>query len=209
LQRHENNQNSYNRQMLRVLVCLMTFTTSAMCQSILLDTDSAYFNDDGAALTMLLRSPDKVKVEGITLVPGNLWPLQGAEYMLHVLQLLNRPEIPVYIGARVPLVHNQGMADREAKQWGPLEFRGAFDEPFPTSRKDLKPPFGGRFSGLHVQPGSGVDYLIQRIERSPGEITILAIGPLTNLAIALRLRPDLQGKIKQLVFMGGNVHVAG
>jgi inosine-uridine nucleoside N-ribohydrolase len=188
---------------------MVIFCVSAMCQSIILDTDSAYFNDDGAALTMLLRSPGKLKVDGITLVPGNLWPLQGAEYMLHVLKLLNRADIPVYIGARAPFVHNKGMADVEAKQWGPLEFRGAFDHPVPNSRKDLDPPFGGKFSGLEVQRNNAVDYIIERIDRSPGEVTVLAIGPMTNLAIALRMRPDIQHKIKRLVFMGGNVHVPG
>ncbi|HUS08781.1 MAG TPA: nucleoside hydrolase, partial [Bryobacteraceae bacterium] len=174
-----------------------------------LDTDSAYFNDDGAALVMLLRSPEKARVLGITLVAGNLWPLQGAEYMLHVLKLLNRPELPVYIGAREPLVHTRAMAGVEARQWGPLEFRGAFDEPDAHTRKDLKAPFGGRFSGLSVQPRSGVDYLIETLDRSPGSVTLLAIGPMTNIAMALRLRPDIASKIKQIVFMGGNVHVPG
>src|SRR5206468_10242450 len=47
------------------------------------------------------------------------------------------------------------------------------------------------------------------IERNPGEVTILALGPMTNIALALRLRPDIETHIKRIVFMGGNVHVPG
>src|ERR1700758_4037013 len=47
------------------------------------------------------------------------------------------------------------------------------------------------------------------VEKHPGQITILAIGPMTNLAIALRLRPDIEAKIKRLVYMGGAAHVPG
>jgi inosine-uridine nucleoside N-ribohydrolase len=54
-----------------------------------------------------------------------------------------------------------------------------------------------------------VEFLISEIERHPNEITILAIGPLTNIALALRMKPAIETQIKQIVLMGGNVHVAG
>ena len=54
------------------------------------DTDSGLFGDDGAALVMLLRSPSQVTVQGITIVPGNVWAPQGAEYMFHILDLMKR-----------------------------------------------------------------------------------------------------------------------
>ena len=57
------------------------------------DTDSGLFGDDGAALVMLLRSPGQVNVQGITIVPGNVWAPQGAEYMFHILDLLRRPQL--------------------------------------------------------------------------------------------------------------------
>jgi len=54
-----------------------------------------------------------------------------------------------------------------------------------------------------------VDILIEAIERNPGQVTVLALGPMTNLAIALRVRPEIEMKIKRVVFMGGNVRVPG
>ena len=67
---------------------------------VLFDTDSCIFCDDGAALVMLLRSPSQITIPGITIVPGNVWPAQGAEYMFHILDLLKR-QLPVYTGARL------------------------------------------------------------------------------------------------------------
>ena len=60
---------------------------------VVVDTDSGLFGDDGAAVVMLLRSPSRVTVEGITVVPGNVWPAQGAEYMFHILDLLKLPQV--------------------------------------------------------------------------------------------------------------------
>src|ERR1700748_3609103 len=72
-------------------------------QKILFDTDSALFNDDGAALTMLLQSPLKNSIQGISLVAGNQWPLQGAEYMANVEKILGRTDIPLFLGTNQPL----------------------------------------------------------------------------------------------------------
>jgi inosine-uridine nucleoside N-ribohydrolase len=60
-----------------------------------------------------------------------------------------------------------------------------------------------------VHEQSAVEFLVETLEKSPGAVTVFAIGPMTNIAMALRLRPDLETKIKQIVFMGGNVHVPG
>jgi inosine-uridine nucleoside N-ribohydrolase len=176
---------------------------------VLLDTDSGFFCDDGQALVMLLCSPESIAVEGITIVTGNVWAPQGVEYTLHILKLLGRQGVPLYEGARLPLIHTPAMAEVEAACWGPLGFRGAFAEPFPASRDMLAPPHGGEFSGLSAQPRRAADFLVEAIEREPGRLTVLAIGPMTNLALALRLAPGIAPKIGRLVFMGGNVEAPG
>src|SRR5271154_381377 len=91
-------------------------------ETVLFDTDSGLFGDDGAALVMLMRSPDQIVIPGITVVPGNVWADQGAEYMLHILDLLKRPQIPVFPGAAGPLLHSLAMAREYARRWGALEF---------------------------------------------------------------------------------------
>ena len=174
-------------------------------ETVLFDTDSGLFGDDGAALVMLLRSPAQVSVPGVTIVPGNVWAAQGAEYMLHILDLLKRPQVPVYTGAETPLLHSAAMAHESERRWGKLEFMGAFaDNP-----KDVKPAPGSKLSARRPHHDGAVEFLISEIERHPGEVTVLAIGPMTNIALMLRLKPEIETKIKRIVFMGGNVGVAG
>jgi inosine-uridine nucleoside N-ribohydrolase len=184
------------------------FLAAALCacaqEPIVVDTDSGMFGDDGAALTMVLRSPSLVTVDGIVVTPGNVWPLQGAEYMFHILDLLGRTDAPLYTGAQTPLLFNAAMSREAARLWGPLEYTGAFAQ----DPARVIPAPGAALTGRKARAGA-VDFLISEIERRPGRITVLELAPMTNLALALRLRPDLETKIKRLVFMGGAVAVPG
>jgi inosine-uridine nucleoside N-ribohydrolase len=167
-------------------------------ERIVIDTDSGPFNDDGAALVMAARSPERITLDAVTLVPGNTWVSEGAGYTSRVLKLLGKAQIPLLPGAQAPLVNSAAMAQIAAKQWPPLEYTGAFARPMPPMPQDQE--------GVVK---SAVDYLIEAVDRNPGQITVLALGPMTNLAIAIRMRPDIQSKIRRVVFMGGNVRVPG
>src|SRR5580698_224198 len=175
-------------------------------ETVLFDTDSGLFGDDGAALVMLVRSPDQIVIPGVTVVPGNVWPAQGAEYMLHILDLLKHPQIPVYTGAEAPLVQNAAMAREYGRRWGALDFMGAFAH---NDRLAVIPAPGSKLSLRKVHREAAIQFLISEIERRPGEVTILAIGPMTNIAMALRMKPDIETKIRRIVFMGGNVKAPG
>jgi inosine-uridine nucleoside N-ribohydrolase len=169
---------------------LLLAAAAPTADKVVFDTDCGFFGDDGAALAMVLRSPEKVQVAAITVVSGNVWAAESAGYLTEILGLLGYPEIKPYMGAQMPLVHTAEMAKLE----GPLEFQGAFGTPVklaPTGRP------------------AAIDALTAAVEQNPGQITILALGPMTNVAMLLRLHPDLEGKIKRIVFMGGNVHVPG
>src|SRR5579884_3352409 len=99
--------------MLRMLIAgalAIPIIASPGRETIIFDTDSGLFGDDGAALVMMLRSPEQINVAGITIVPGNVWPAQGAEYMFHILDLPKKPQVPIYTGAQAPLVHNASMS---------------------------------------------------------------------------------------------------
>jgi inosine-uridine nucleoside N-ribohydrolase len=178
---------------------------AAQREIVVIDTDSGLFGDDGAAVVMLLRSPEQVAVAGITIVPGNVWAPQGAEYMLHILDLLRRPEVSVLTGAEMPLNNSAAMAREEERRWGKLEYTGAFAyDPLAVI-----PAVGAKLTGRKPHHNAAVQFLISEIERRPGEVTILAIGPMTNIALALRLQPAIETKIKQIVFMGGNIKAPG
>ena len=175
-----------------------------MAHRIIFDTDSAVFNDDAAALAMLLGRPDRVEILGVTVVAGNHPVPQGAEHMLHLLELAGAPDVPLYLGAATPLVNTPERAARQEARWGPIAFKGAFD-----AGREVEPPHGGRFAAVRPRPTDAVAWIIETVARHPGEITLVAVGPMTNLALALRRDPQLAGRLRSLVFMGGSARVAG
>ncbi len=180
---------------MRLALLLLTAAALPAAERIIIDTDCGYYGDDGITLTMLLRSPEAFRVEGITLVSGNVWARQSARYVSEIQKMLGT-RVRVYFGEEMPLRHTAEMAEEEHRKWGPLEFRGAFSE-----KKPAKIP--------RVEKEPAVAYLARMIEANPGQITIVALGPMTNLARLLAMKPELAGKIKRLVFMGGQWKVAG
>ena len=168
----------------------MTVAAFLIATMFIFDTDSGFFADDGAALTMLMRSPLASSVRGVTVVSGNVWAAKGVEYMERNLRLLGWPQVGVYLGAQEPLVHTSAMTRKE----GALQFAGALGEARILSGPGHK---------------DAIAFIIDTIDRNPGKVTFIAIGPMTNLAIALRLRPDLASKIERLVFMGGSIEAKG
>ena len=175
-----------------------------MSHRIVFDTDSAVFNDDAAALAMLLQRRDVVEILGVTVVAGNHPVPQGSEHMLHLLELTGAETIPLFLGVDAPLVNTPARAARQEAQWGPISFKGAFD-----AGSEVRPPHGGRFAATRPQATHAVPFIIDTIEEYPDEVTLVAVGPMTNLATVLRRRPDLAGRIKRLVFMGGTARVPG
>jgi len=171
---------------------------------VVIDTDSGLFGDDGVALTMVLRSPAPVSVQAIVITPGNVWPAQGAEYTSHILDLLGRPNVPLYTGAQSPLLNSAALSREAARLWGPPLYAGAFAE----DPARVVPAPGAALTGRKPRPGA-VEFLISEIERQPGQVTILELAPMTNLALALRLRPDIETRIKRVVFMGGAIAAPG
>jgi inosine-uridine nucleoside N-ribohydrolase len=143
-------------------------------------------------------------VQGISIVPGNVWAAQGAEYMFHILDLLKRGQVTVSMGADGPLIHTAAMAQESQRRWGTVSYIGAFA----LAPGAVIPAPGSKLTGRKPRRDA-VNLLISEIERHPGEVTILALGPMTNIALALRMKPEIETKIKRIVFMGGNIHVAG
>jgi inosine-uridine nucleoside N-ribohydrolase len=164
-------------------------------ERILIDTDCGIFGDDGAAITVLARNPKRARIEGIAAVSGNVWGDPVLRNVKNILRLLGREDVPLGANPGPPLVHTAAMADEEARRWGALEFRGAFADAAPPPA-DLGVP-------------AGADFLAQAIERNPGALTLVAIGPMTNVALALRMHPGIASKIRRLVFMGGSYKSPG
>ena len=150
---------------------------------IILDSDTA--TDDALAVLMAVTSP-KLKVEAITITCGNVGFEQQTKNALYTLQLAGKNgQIPVYQGSARPLVRE---VHGNAKYVHGSD--GMSDSFFPDPQQ--KP-----------EKEHGVDAIIRLVEKYPNELTIVAIGPLTNIALALLREPSIAKKIKELYFMGG------
>jgi inosine-uridine nucleoside N-ribohydrolase len=173
---------------------LMVVSASAAAQpapahKIIFDTDFVIPpQDDSMALILALKSPE-LQILGVTTVAGNDSVERATADALRVLEIAGRTDIPVYRGANMPLLHEK--TDFAASVHG----RWWSDDPPPA------PP--GGFAKRQAEPASAMDFIIRTVNANPGEVTIVAIGPLTNVAMALRQEPGLARRIKRLAIMGG------
>ena len=158
-----------------------------MPKRILIDADPGI--DDACAILLALASPE-LTLEGISIVHGNCSVEQGTINGLSVLELANASHIPVAKGCENPLVQPSLLAPETHGNTG----LGYAELPGPRSRPIVQ---------------YGCDFLIEKILSSPGEITLVAIGPLTNLALAIRQEPRIVQSIKELVIMGGAIRHEG
>lgn len=151
-----------------------------------IDTDTA--SDDAVAILMALRWPD-VHVEGISVVAGNIPVEMGARNARYTVELCGK-DTPVYIGAEKPL-------QREAHY--AYFFHGA-DGMGGTNFPEASIP---------AQPKHAVPAFIEAVRKYPGEITLVTLGPLTNMALALAQAPDIAAQIKDCYVMGGTANKVG
>ena len=152
-----------------------------MPRPFLIDTDAG--SDDAVAVLMALRHSD-IDVLAITVVAGNVPLDQGVENSLYFAELCNA-DTPVYAGADRPLTREYLSAD-----W----FHGA----------DGLGDWGDRYKPRRsqVQEQHAVDAIIETVRSTP-DIVIVTLGPLTNLALALRKAPDIVSRVSRCIVMGG------
>lgn len=178
-----------------LLLCaaLVTATAAAQpAQKVIVDTDFAFPpQDDSLALFFILNSPE-IQLLGITTVAGNRSLNVATADVLKVLEATGRSEIPVYEGAAAPLMH-------VGQEWDQRTHGGWYANP------PAREPPGGFAVSKRAERQGGVDYLVQTVRAHPREVTILAIGPLTNIAMAMRMDASFAANVKQLVIMGGAI----
>ena len=154
---------------------------------IIIDTDPGI--DDSLAILLALASPE-VQLEGLTVVHGNCSTEQGVTNALSVLELARSNHIPVAHGCDLPLVQPSLLAPETHGDRG----LGYAQPPDSQSRPIAQ---------------KGCDFLIEQIMSNPGEITLVAIGPLTNIALAIRQEPRIVEAVKEVFIMGGAMRHEG
>jgi len=159
-----------------------------MPQKIIIDTDPGV--DDVIAISMALRSPE-LEVLGLTSIFGNTYGEVTAQNALRLVELEGHDSIPVSRGSDVPLVM-------------PLEGLGTMVHGEDGMGNTNPPPPKGK-----VIDKSAAEFIIEVVHTYPDEVTLVPIGPLTNIALALKIDPTIMSLVKKVVLMGGAVSKPG
>jgi purine nucleosidase len=152
-------------------------------RKIIIDTDPG--QDDAVAILLALASPDEIELLGVTAVAGNV-PLAMTERNARIVcELAGRPDVKVFAGCDGPLERPLVTAEH-------VHGRTGLDGP--TLPEPTMP----------LAEGHAVDFIIDTLRREdPGTVTLCPLGPLTNIASALRRAPDIAPRIAEIVLMGG------
>jgi purine nucleosidase len=137
------------------------------------------------ALMLALHSPE-LNVRAITVVPGNVVAAQGLENALRMVSLAGRCDIPVAAGAQHPLFQKLITAEFWHGKNG-------------LANIELPP------SKCKVDPRFGPDLIIQMVHAAPHQITLVPVGPLTNIALAVEKDPTIVPLVKEVILMGGSI----
>ncbi|MEJ1161731.1 nucleoside hydrolase [Prosthecomicrobium sp. N25] len=149
---------------------------------VLVDTDPG--QDDAVALLLAMALPDRFDLLAVTTVAGNVPVDLTTANALRIADLAGRPEVPVHRGAEAPLVL-------------PLETAEFVSGPDGLAGAGLPPPRRA------AAPGHAVKAIVRILRAAPEPVTLCPLGPLTNIALALRIAPDILPRIERIVLMGG------
>ncbi|MCT2398970.1 nucleoside hydrolase [Novosphingobium mangrovi (ex Huang et al. 2023)] len=171
-------------------------------------------DDEGFALMhLMLLESDKIDVVGITTVSGNTWANRATAMALRGLEIADRPDIPVVQGATYPLLNSEALTERWEALYGKLTWKGAWMKEWAEPTVQSTPVYYGPNDPVDLPNGNpklkplpevAANFMIRMVHQYPGQITIVACGPLTNLALAQRLDPQFASLVGELVYMGGS-----
>ena len=173
-------------------LCVLCLAASIACSlhvtaaplPVIIDTDPG--TDDAIAIVLALRSPE-LAVRALTVVPGNVTAAQGVDNARRIVSLAHRCDVAVAAGAKRPLVVPLVTG---SEKWHGKNGLADVGLPEPTC------PLDKRWAP---------DLIIEMVHAAPHEITLITIGPLTNIALALEKDPGIVPLVKEVIMMGGSI----
>ena len=190
-----------------LLLIFLPLLAGAEKRKVIIDDDSF------SLMHLMLLGADDVEVLGINSVTGNSWSGRIVPYALRGLELIDRPDIPVLKGATYPLLNTEVQTKLWESLYGRLTWKGVWMEEWvePTIQSlpehfEVDAPVEVTWGNptIEADPRIAANFLVEMVRTYPGEISIIAGGPLTNLALAQRLDPEFASLAKELVYMGAS-----
>ncbi len=169
---------------------------------------------DVQSILMLMQDRD-IDLLGITVVTGDAWRDEEVSHTLRMLEIAHRTDIPVVPGAVFPLLNGRQRSLAWQRLYGSLFYDGAYMSTWPSentvdwtplhpTKPFWVPPLPEGEPTIHAATENAVTFLLRMVHAYPHQVTIIAAGPLTDLALAAKVDPQFAALAKQLVFMGGS-----
>lgn len=182
-----------------------SFAETQNTRYVIADQDAAGpGGSDMAALLVFLQS-SSVNLLGITVVTGDSWRDVEVAHTLRLLEIIGRTDVKVYPGAAFPLVRTQEWTKLAQELYGKTTYMGAWSE----HRKDAWDAVPPLLEGMPTTRPADEDaahFMIRMVHKYPHQVTIYGAGPLTNIALAIRLDPHFAELAQELVVMGGSIN---
>ena len=172
---------------------------------------------DMQSILVFLQS-NKFEVLGITTVSGDQWVREETQRTLRLLEIAGRTDVPVIQGAEFPLLNSKEETERWEALYGKLHYKGCWSD-FSGNSASTPPAFREGYHDPEVVPTlvegaphtkpldeTAAHFIVRMVRQYPGEVTVWAGGPLTNIALALRLDPEVATLAKELVLMGSGMY---
>ena len=172
---------------------------------------------DMQSILIFLQS-EKFDVLGITTVSGDQWVKEETQRTLRLLEIAGRIDVPVVQGAEFPLLNSKEESERWEALYGKLRYKGCWSD-FSKRPGNTPPAFREGYHDPEVVPPlvegephtkpldeTAAHFIVRMVHQYPGEVVIWAGGPLTNVALALRLDPEVATLAKELVLMGSGMY---
>jgi purine nucleosidase len=172
---------------------------------------------DMQSILIFLQS-DKFDVLGITTVSGDQWVKEETQRTLRLLEIAGRTDVPVVEGAEFPLLNSKEESERWEALYGKFRYKGCWSD-FSKRPGNTPPAFRAAYHEPGVVPPlvegpphtkpldeTAAHFIVRMVHQYPGEVVVWAGGPLTNIALALRLDPQVATLAKELVLMGSGMY---
>jgi inosine-uridine nucleoside N-ribohydrolase len=202
------------KSILRVLI-FVCFAFSAFAQAkhkVIIDQDArGPATTDQQSILVFLQSPE-VETLGITVVSGDMWRDEEIAHTLRMLEIIGRTDVPVVPGAVFPLINREEAITRWEAIYGKVSYKGAWN------RKPIGDGIRGVYHGPYEVPKlvegnpttkpseeDAAHFIIRMVHKYPNEVTIYAGGPLTDIAQAISIDPQVPDLAQELVVMGGSI----
>ncbi len=172
---------------------------------------------DMQSILIFLQS-DKFDVLGITTVSGDQWVKEETHRTLRLLEIAGRTDVPVVQGAEFPLLNSKEESERWEALYGKLAYKGCWSDfskrPEGSAaafragyhEPDVIPPLVEGNPRIKALDETAAHFIIRMVHKYPGEVVVWAGGPLTNVALALRIDPEVANLAKELVLMGSGMY---